>query len=49
MVHVQGVIPSSPHAWLWVGDMAYMDDPLVDCHSTGEGAGHPRGDTRHHT
>jgi hypothetical protein len=34
---VQGVIPSSPHAWLWLGDIAYMDDPLVDCHSTGEG------------
>ncbi len=27
--HIQGVIPSAPDAWIWVGDMAYVDDPEV--------------------
>ena len=30
-VWASGVIPSQPHAWVWVGDLAYMDDPNVDC------------------
>lgn len=27
----QAVIPTDPHAWIWVGDMAYMDLPTVNC------------------
>lgn len=30
---LQGVIPSSPDAWVWLGDFAYMDDPLINCNS----------------
>lgn len=30
-MHVQGVIPSGPDAWVWLGDFTYMDDPLLDC------------------
>jgi alkaline phosphatase D len=29
----QGVIPAEPGAWVWVGDIAYMDDPIIDCRS----------------
>lgn len=28
---LQGVIPSQPDAWVWLGDITYMDDPLMDC------------------
>lgn len=28
---VQGVIPSAPDAWIWMGDMSYMDDPNINC------------------
>lgn len=28
---VQGVIPSNPDAWVWLGDFAYFDDPLINC------------------
>ena len=34
-----GVIPTSPDAWIWAGDMAYLDDPFVDCSNA------PFGDT----
>jgi hypothetical protein len=27
----QGVIPVKPDAWVWLGDFAYMDDPLINC------------------
>jgi hypothetical protein len=27
----QGVIPAKPDAWVWLGDFAYMDDPLINC------------------
>eukprot|EP00775_Hariotina_reticulata_P009939 gene9939-10094_t len=30
-IWTEGVIPASPDAWIWLGDLAYMDDPLVDC------------------
>jgi alkaline phosphatase D len=30
-MHMQGVIPSNPDAWVWLGDITYMDDPLLDC------------------
>jgi len=30
-IWTEGVIPSAPHAWFWAGDMAYLDDPDVDC------------------
>lgn len=30
-IWVQGVIPSDPHAWIWAGDMAYMDKPRINC------------------
>ncbi|CAM6118223.1 unnamed protein product [Calypogeia fissa] len=30
-IWVHGVIPSDPDAWIWVGDMAYMDEPRVNC------------------
>jgi hypothetical protein len=26
-----GIIPSDPDAWIWLGDMAYMDGPRVNC------------------
>jgi len=25
------VIPSAIDAWIWVGDMVYLDDPSVNC------------------
>jgi hypothetical protein len=28
---VQGIIPAEPDVWVWLGDMAYLDVPLVDC------------------
>lgn len=31
-IWTQGVIPAQPDAWVWLGDFAYMDDPLMDCH-----------------
>jgi hypothetical protein len=30
-MHLQGVIRSNPDAWVWLGDITYMDDPLLDC------------------
>eukprot|EP00241_Pyramimonas_parkeae_P003592 CAMPEP_0114237380 /NCGR_PEP_ID=MMETSP0058-20121206/7357_1 /TAXON_ID=36894 /ORGANISM="Pyramimonas parkeae, CCMP726" /LENGTH=654 /DNA_ID=CAMNT_0001349413 /DNA_START=109 /DNA_END=2073 /DNA_ORIENTATION=+ len=30
-VWVEGVIPSAPDAWIWMGDMSYMDDPNINC------------------
>lgn len=30
-VWTEGVIPFDPHAWIWLGDMAYLDDAPVDC------------------
>jgi hypothetical protein len=27
----QGVIPAKPDAWVWLGDFAYFDDPLINC------------------
>ncbi|KAI5079699.1 hypothetical protein GOP47_0005178 [Adiantum capillus-veneris] len=30
-IWVQGVIPSNPNAWIWLGDMAYMDKPRINC------------------
>jgi len=30
-VWTQGVIPSDPDAWIWLGDIVYMDIPFVDC------------------
>jgi len=31
-VWTEGVIPSKPDAWIWGGDMVYMDDPIAQCH-----------------
>lgn len=28
---MQGVLPEQPDAWIWLGDLAYMDLPPVDC------------------
>eukprot|EP00879_Flechtneria_rotunda_P012305 GHRR01012852.1.p1 GENE.GHRR01012852.1~~GHRR01012852.1.p1 ORF type:complete len:325 (+),score=82.73 GHRR01012852.1:519-1493(+) len=30
-IWTQGIIPAAPDTWVWLGDMTYMDDPLVDC------------------
>lgn len=30
-VWVHGVIPSKPDAWIWLGDMAYLDKPRINC------------------
>ncbi|WIA30967.1 hypothetical protein OEZ86_001015 [Tetradesmus obliquus] len=30
-IWTEGVIPSNPDAWVWLGDITYMDDPLLDC------------------
>eukprot|EP00897_Mesotaenium_endlicherianum_P005053 jgi/Mesen1/4576/ME000232S03835 len=30
------IIPSNPHAWIWAGDMAYMDHPGVNCKEQGQ-------------
>ncbi|MCO5609405.1 hypothetical protein L7F22_063631 [Adiantum nelumboides] len=30
-IWVQGIIPSNPNAWIWLGDMAYMDKPRINC------------------
>lgn len=30
-IWIQGVIPSNPDAWIWLGDMAYMDKPRINC------------------
>ena len=27
----KAITASQPDAWVWVGDMAYVDNPLVDC------------------
>ena len=35
----QGVIPLQPDAWIWVGDMAYLDTQLVDCVKRPDAAG----------
>ena len=32
-VWTNGVIPSAPDAWIWAGDMAYMDDPTINVSS----------------
>ncbi|XP_024536570.1 uncharacterized protein LOC112348404 [Selaginella moellendorffii] len=28
---VHGIIPSDPHAWIWLGNMAYLDEARVNC------------------
>ncbi|KAJ7525401.1 hypothetical protein O6H91_17G049000 [Diphasiastrum complanatum] len=38
-IWVQGVIPSDPDVWIWLGDMAYMDEPRVNCDAL---PGHPQ-------
>jgi alkaline phosphatase D len=30
-VWTRGVIPFDPHAWVWLGDMSYLDDAPIDC------------------
>ncbi|XP_024529117.1 uncharacterized protein LOC9650319 isoform X2 [Selaginella moellendorffii] len=30
-VWVHGIIPSDPHAWIWLGNMAYLDEARVNC------------------
>jgi len=30
-IWTQAVIPSNPDAWIWLGDMAYMDKPRINC------------------
>ena len=40
MTVIQGVIPEEPDAWIWLGDMAYMDNPVLDC-SIKANAAHP--------
>ena len=30
-VWVDGVIPSEPDAWIWAGDIVYLDDANVNC------------------
>ncbi|CAM9775545.1 unnamed protein product [Ascophyllum nodosum] len=30
-IWTQAVIPAEPDAWIWVGDMAYLDHPTVNC------------------
>eukprot|EP00903_Cladosiphon_okamuranus_P012811 g11973.t1 len=30
-IWTQAIIPAEPDAWIWVGDMAYLDSPTVNC------------------
>jgi len=30
-IWTRGVIPFDPHAWIWLGDMSYLDDAPIDC------------------
>lgn len=30
-IWTDGVIPLAPDAWIWLGDIVYLDDPSVDC------------------
>ncbi|CAN0040100.1 unnamed protein product, partial [Ascophyllum nodosum] len=30
-IWTQGIVPAEPDAWIWLGDMAYLDLPTVDC------------------
>jgi len=30
-IWTDGVIPLAPDAWIWLGDLVYLDDPSVDC------------------
>lgn len=30
-VWTRAIIPSAPDVWIWLGDMAYLDEPEVDC------------------
>eukprot|EP00803_Ostreobium_quekettii_P006415 evm.model.scf_1038.4 EVM.evm.TU.scf_1038.4 scf_1038:28489-36391(-) len=30
-IWTEGVIASGPDAWIWLGDMAYLDSPFADC------------------
>lgn len=47
--HQQGVLPTNPDAWLWVGDMTYLDTALVDCEHHPQHAGcHCEQDFLHH-
>ena len=33
LLFVQAIIPAKPDVWVWMGDLAYMDIPAVDCYS----------------
>lgn len=37
---VQAIVPAMPDVWVWLGDLAYMDIPAVDCYSK-ENKDHP--------
>lgn len=30
-IWTEGVVPLAPDAWIWLGDLVYLDDPSVDC------------------
>ncbi|CAN0212970.1 unnamed protein product [Pylaiella littoralis] len=30
-IWTQAIIPAEPDAWIWAGDMAYLDNPTVNC------------------
>ena len=31
LIWAEGVVPSAIDAWIWLGDMVYLDDPSVNC------------------
>ena len=33
-IWTDAIIPSLPQAWIWTGDMVYLDDPNLNCHET---------------
>eukprot|EP00892_Ulva_mutabilis_P008009 jgi/Ulvmu1/5580/UM023_0117.1 len=39
-IWTKAIIPAAPDAWIWLGDLAYMDIPVVDCYSK-ENRQHP--------
>ena len=33
-IWTDAIIPTLPQAWIWAGDMVYLDDPNLNCHET---------------
>ena len=30
-IWTKSIIPADPHAWIWAGDMVYLDDNEINC------------------